>query len=168
SDGGLHSSAALLNDGMVFARYHKVRLPNYGVFDEQRYFVPGTAECPLRVASSALGLTICEDAWRPGFPFDRYGREGVKVIPNINASPYHRHKIAERLEVCRARARATGAWIVYVNSVGGQDELVFDGGSMLVSPQGELAWHAAMFEEDLLIVDLDLPEADPGFPGVAV
>jgi NAD+ synthase (glutamine-hydrolysing) len=164
---GLHNAAALLKGGRVVARYHKVRLPNYGVFDEQRYFVPGTAECPVRLASSAIGISVCEDAWRPGLPFDRYAREGVTVIPNINASPYHRHKIAERLEICRDRARETGAWIVYVNAVGGQDELVFDGGSMVVSPQGELAWHAAMFEEDLLFVDLDLPEAAADFPGVA-
>src|SRR5437879_393181 len=160
---GLHNAAGLLKDGTVVARYHKVRLPNYGVFDEQRYFVPGSAECPIRVASSALGLTVCEDAWRPGFPFDRYAREGVAIIPNINASPYHRNKAAERLEVCRARARETGAWIVYVNSVGGQDELVCDGGSMVASPEGELIWHAGMFDEDLLVVDIDVPEAAEDF-----
>ncbi len=168
SDAGLHNAAALLSGGEVVARYHKVRLPNYGVFDEQRYFTPGTAECPVRLASSALGISVCEDAWHSGIPFDRYGREGVKVIPNINASPYHRHKIAERLEVCRDRARETGAWIVYVNAVGGQDELVFDGGSMVVSPDGELMWHATMFEEDLLVVDLDVPEAASDFPGPVV
>jgi NAD+ synthase (glutamine-hydrolysing) len=90
------------------------------------------------------------------------------VIPNINGSPYHRRKIAERLEVCRERARETGAWIVYVNAVGGQDELVFDGGSMVISPDGELAWRAAMFEEDLLVVDLDVPEAPEAYPGPEV
>src|SRR5437870_5675950 len=152
---GLHNAAGLLARGEVVARYHKVRLPNYGVFDEQRYFVPGAEGCPIRVASSALGISVCEDAWVAGPPFDEYARERVKVIPNINASPYHRRKIAERLEVCRARAAQTGAWIVYVNAVGGQDELVFDGGSMVVSPQGELRWRAAMFEEDLLVVDLE-------------
>jgi NAD+ synthase (glutamine-hydrolysing) len=104
----------------------------------------------------------------PGQPWTRYAAEGTSVIPNINGSPYHRDKIAERLAVCRARARETGAWIVYVNLVGGQDELVFDGGSMVVSPAGELAWHAAMFEEDLLVVDLDVPEAPAGYPGPVV
>jgi NAD+ synthase (glutamine-hydrolysing) len=168
TDAGLHNAAGLLSGGQVVARYHKIKLPNYGVFDEQRYFVPGEAGCPVRVASSALGISVCEDAWRPGPPFDEYERERVSVIPNINASPYHRHKIAERLEVCRARAAETGAWIVYVNAVGGQDELVFDGGSMLVSPEGELVWHAAMFEEDLLVVDIDVPDPPGNFPGPQV
>jgi len=168
SDAGLHNSAALIHGGEVVATYRKVKLPNYGVFDEQRYFVPGSEACPVRVASSALGLSVCEDAWRPGPPFDTYRGQGVSVIPNINASPYHRHKISERLRICRDRAAETGAWIVYVNGVGGQDELVFDGGSMVVSPQGELRWHAPMFEEDLLVVDIDVPEAREGFPGPRV
>jgi NAD+ synthase (glutamine-hydrolysing) len=168
TDRGLHNAAGLLSAGSVVARYHKVQLPNYGVFDEQRYFVPGEAACPIRVASSALGISVCEDAWMPGEPWTGYARDHTTVIPNINGSPYHRHKIAERLEVCRARARETGAWIVYVNLVGGQDELVFDGGSMVVSPDGDLAWHAAMFDEDLLVVDIDTPEAPAGYPGPAI
>jgi NAD+ synthase (glutamine-hydrolysing) len=165
---GLHNAAALLHSGGVIARYHKVKLPNYGVFDEQRYFVPGDAACPVRVASSALGISVCEDAWRPGRPWDVYAQQRTAVIPNINASPYHRRKIQERLEVCRARAAETGAWIVYVNSIGGQDELVFDGGSMVVSPEGDLVWRAAMFEEDLLVVDIDVSEAPADYPGPAV
>ena len=154
SEKGRHNAAAVLSGGQVLARYHKVRLPNYGVFDEQRTFVPGEAACTVRLASSALGLSVCEDAWQAGLPFDEYGRERVPVVLNINGSPYHRHKIAERLDICRDRALESGAWIVYVNAVGGQDELVFDGGSMVVSPQGELAHHAATFEEDLLVVDV--------------
>jgi NAD+ synthase (glutamine-hydrolysing) len=168
SPAGLHNAAGLLAGGRVAARYHKVKLPNYGVFDEQRYFVPGNAECPVRLGSSALGISVCEDAWAGGPPWDGYARRGTNIIPNINASPYSRRKAAERLQVCRDRARETGAWIVYVNLVGGQDELVFDGGSMVVSPGGELAWHATMFDEDLLIVDLDVPDAPPGYEGVAV
>jgi NAD+ synthase (glutamine-hydrolysing) len=168
SERGLHNAAALLAEGRVVARYHKVKLPNYGVFDEQRYFVPGDAACPVRVASSALGISVCEDAWSPGRPWDQYARDRVSVIPNINASPYHRRKIQERLTVCRARAAETGAWIVYVNAVGGQDELVFDGGSMVVSPHGDLAWRGAMFDEDLLVVEIDVPEAPPGFEGAVV
>jgi len=151
---GLHNAAGLLVRGGVAARYHKVKLPNYGVFDEKRYFLPGEAACTVRLGSSALGVSVCEDAWTPGPPFEEYARARVPAILNINGSPYHRHKIAERLDICRDRARETGAWIVYVNTVGGQDELVFDGGSMVVSSQGELAHHAAMFEEDLLVVDL--------------
>ena len=154
TDAGIHNAAALLDGGAIAARYHKVKLPNYGVFDEKRYFVPGVAGCSVRVASSDLGISVCEDAWAPGPPFDEYARHHVPVVLNISGSPYHRHKIAERLDICRDRARETGAWIVYVNAVGGQDELVFDGGSMVVSPQGELVHRAAMFEEDLLVVDL--------------
>jgi NAD+ synthase (glutamine-hydrolysing) len=155
SDAGIHNAAALLDGGVISARYHKVKLPNYGVFDEKRYFLPGLVGCSVRVGSSDLGVSVCEDAWAPGPPFDEYARERIPVVLNINGSPYHRHKIAERLDICRDRARETGAWIVYVNAVGGQDELVFDGGSMVVSPKGELAHRAAMFEEDLLVVDLE-------------
>ncbi len=158
---GLHNAAALLRDGEVEARYHKHQLPNYGVFDEKRYFVPGEAGCEVRVADSTLGISVCEDAWWPDAPFDGYAGR-VKVISNINGSPYHRQKTHQRLEVCAARARQTGAWIVYVNLVGGQDELVFDGGSIVVSPEGERAWHAPAFEEDLLVVDL--PGTDAGKP----
>ncbi|MBA3728239.1 MAG: NAD+ synthase [Actinobacteria bacterium] len=163
TDRGLHNSAGLLHGGEVVARYHKVKLPNYGVFDEKRHFVPGNAGCSVRLADSALGISVCEDIWGGGLPFDAYARDAVTVIPSINASPYHRDKSFERLTMCRARAAETGAWIVYVNSVGGQDELVFDGGSMVVSPDGELAWHARIFEEDVLVVDLEVPDAPATF-----
>ena len=165
TDRGLHNAAGLLHGGAIVARYYKVRLPNYGVFDEERYFEPGDADCPIRLGSSALGISVCEDVWGPGLPWTRYRERGTKVIPNINASPYHRGKSAERLEVCRQRAIETNAWIVYVNLVGGQDELVFDGGSMVISPDGELAWRATMFDEDLLIVDIETPAAPPAYPG---
>jgi NAD+ synthase (glutamine-hydrolysing) len=163
TDRGLHNGAALLRDGLIEARYHKHKLPNYGVFDEQRYFVPGEEGCSLRLAGSDLGISICEDAWKPGPPFDGYAGR-VQVIPNINGSPYHRRKAHERMAICAARARETGAWIVYVNLVGGQDELVFDGGSMVVSPTGELAWHADAFEEDMLVVDIPGTEDHGGRP----
>ncbi len=167
----LLNAAGLLHGGRVVARYHKVKLPNYGVFDEKRYFVPGHASCALRLADSSLGISVCEDIWGPGAPFDDYAKLGVKVIPSINASPYHRDKSFERLEMARARARETGAWIVYVNAVGGQDELVFDGGSIVVAPDGDLAWRASIFDEDLLVVDLDVPPAPttltPDVPGLS-
>jgi NAD+ synthase (glutamine-hydrolysing) len=137
------------------ARYHKIKLPNYGVFDEARTFTPGDAACPVRIAGSELGLSVCEDAWMPGPPFDEYAHRHTPVILNINGSPFHRGKADERIEICRERALETGSWIVYVNAVGGQDELVFDGGSVVVRPDGSLAHHAAMFEEDLLVVDID-------------
>src|SRR3954470_5928303 len=165
---GLHNAAALLSGGSVVARYHKVKLPNYGVFDEARTFVAGEAACPVRLASSALGLSVCEDAWWPGRPWTDYEQLRTAVIPNINASPYHERKSAERLRVVRDRAKESGAWIVYVNAVGGQDELVFDGGSMVVAPDGTLAWHAAAFEEDLLVVDIDAGEPPPSYPGPEV
>src|SRR3954470_12707631 len=165
---GLHNAAALLSGGSVVARYHKVKLPNYGVFDEARTFVAGEAACPVRLASSALGLSVCEDAWWPGRPWTDYEQLRTAVIPNINASPYHERKTAERLEVVRDRAKETGAWIVYVNAVGGQDELGFDGGSMVVAPDGTLTWHAATFDEDLLVVDLDVGDAPSSYPGPEV
>jgi NAD+ synthase (glutamine-hydrolysing) len=152
---GARNAAAVLQGGKVASRYHKIKLPNYGVFDEKRYFVPGGAGCIARIGTSSVGISICEDAWTPGTPFDGYAAAGINVLANINASPYHRHKTSERLDICRARAHETGAWVVYVNAVGGQDELVFDGGSMVVSPEGEMVAHAAMFEEDLLLVELE-------------
>ena len=155
SDLGLHNAAALIRDGQVQERYHKIQLPNFGVFDEKRYFVPGTAACSIRIASSELGLSVCEDAWHGDAPFDEYARTRPTVILNINGSPYHHGKGAERVEICRDRARQTGAWVVYVNAVGGQDELVFDGGSMIVSPDGEVVARASMFEEDLVVVKID-------------
>jgi len=155
SDRGIHNAAALVGGGQVVARYHKIKLPNYGVFDEARTFTPGEAACPVRIAGSELGLSVCEDAWMPGPPFDEYAHQHTPVILNINGSPFHRGKADERIEISRARALETGSWIVYVNAVGGQDELVFDGGSVVVRPDGSLAHHAAMFEEDLLIVDID-------------
>ena len=161
SEQGLHNAAALIRDGRVQERYHKIQLPNFGVFDEKRYFVPGDAACSVRLATSELGLSVCEDAWHGDAPFDEYERTRPQVILNINGSPYHHGKGAERLEICRARARQTGAWIVYVNAVGGQDELVFDGGSMVVSPDGEVTARASMFEEDLVIVKIDAAVA-PG------
>jgi NAD+ synthase (glutamine-hydrolysing) len=155
SDRGIHNAAALVGGGQVVARYHKIKLPNYGVFDEARTFTPGEAACPVRIAGSELGLSVCEDAWMPGPPFDEYAQRQTPVILNINGSPFHRGKADERIEICRERALETGSWIVYVNAVGGQDELVFDGGSVVVRPDGSLAHHAAMFEDDLLIVDID-------------
>jgi NAD+ synthase (glutamine-hydrolysing) len=155
TDAGIHNAAALIGDGTVIARYHKIKLPNYGVFDEARTFTPGDEACAVRVSGSELGLSVCEDAWKPGPPFDAYAERKTPVILNINGSPFHRGKADERVEICRDRALETGAWIVYVNAIGGQDELVFDGGSVVVRPDGTLAHHAALFEEDLLIVEIE-------------
>jgi NAD+ synthase (glutamine-hydrolysing) len=137
----------------VIARYAKCKLPNYGVFDERRTFVPGDRGVVVEIAGTPTGLSVCEDAWAPGPPFDSY--VGIPIVVNLNASPYHRHKAEERADVLRARAAETGAWIVYVNAVGGQDELVFDGGSIVVAPDGSIACRALRFEEDLLVVEID-------------
>jgi NAD+ synthase (glutamine-hydrolysing) len=150
---GLHNAAAYLAGGEVRVRYHKLVLPNYGVFDEKRYFVPGERSEQVFVGGISVGLSVCEDAWHPGPPFADY--RGVPLVTNINGSPYHRRKLEERLGVLRDRAREFGGWIAYVNAVGGQDELVFDGGSLVMGPDGEVACRAAMFDEDLLIVDVD-------------
>jgi NAD+ synthase (glutamine-hydrolysing) len=150
---GLHNAAGFLAGGEVRARYHKIVLPNFGVFDEQRYFVPGERTEQISVGGVTMGLSVCEDAWHPGRPFSEY--RGVPLVTNINGSPYHRRKLEERLGVLRDRAREFGGWIAYVNAVGGQDELVFDGGSVVMGPDGEVACRAALFDEDLLIVDVD-------------
>ena len=151
---GVQNAALVLDGGRVAKRYAKANLPNYGVFDERRTFVPGGRGARAEVAGIRVGLSVCEDAWQAGAPFDAYARERPPVIVNINASPFHRGKSGERIRVCAERARQTGAWIVYVNAVGGQDELVFDGGSLVVDPAGEVRHRAAVFEEDLLVVDL--------------
>ncbi|MEO8423225.1 MAG: NAD+ synthase [Actinomycetota bacterium] len=174
SELGLHNAAALVRDGRVQERYHKIQLPNYGVFDEKRYFVPGTAACSIGLGEAELGVSICEDAWHDDAPFDEYERTHPQMVVNINGSPYHHGKGAERVEICRDRARQTGAWFVYVNAVGGQDELVFDGGSMVVSPDGQVVIQAALFQEDLAVFDLQQieghgswatsPAPDPQWP----
>jgi NAD+ synthase (glutamine-hydrolysing) len=166
SERGLHNSAALLRGGRVETRYAKRQLPNYGVFDERRYFVPGEVTERLTIGEVAWGPSVCEDAWQPGPPFSDWTAPGSRVglIVNVNASPYHRGKTAEREDILRARALETGAWIAYVNLVGGQDELVFDGGSMVVAPDGTVAVRALRFEEDLLFVDIDLDAGTIGAP----
>jgi NAD+ synthase (glutamine-hydrolysing) len=153
SERGLHNASAYLAGGEVRVRYHKIALPNYGVFDEKRYFVPGERSEQISLGGISVGLSVCEDAWQPGRPFADY--RGVPLVTNINGSPYHRQKLEERLGVLRDRAREFGGWIAYVNAVGGQDEIVFDGGSLVMGPDGEVACRAAMFDEDLLVVDVD-------------
>ena len=158
SDAGLHNAAALLSGGEIAARYHKCRLPNYGVFDEERYFEPGTRGVAADVAGARVGLSVCEDAWLPGAPWTDY--TGLPLVVNINGSPFHRGKVHEREDVLGDRATETGSWIAYVNMVGGQDELVFDGGSLVMAPDGTVVARAARFDEDLLVVEFDGEHAD--------
>ncbi|MFM8943700.1 MAG: NAD+ synthase [Actinomycetota bacterium] len=152
---GVRNAALVLQSGEVRARYAKVQLPNFGVFDERRTFVPGAAGTTVEIAGTPVGLSVCEDAWHDGAPFDGYAASRPPVIVNLNASPYHRGKTADRERIAAERARQTGSWFIYVNAVGGQDELVFDGGSLVVDPAGVVRHRAAAFEEDLLVVAID-------------
>jgi NAD+ synthase (glutamine-hydrolysing) len=155
------NAAALCAHGKVLGVYGKHRLPNYAVFDEQRYFVPEVKDGPLfEVNGATIGLSICEDAWDPSGPILSQARAGADVIVNINASPYFAGRIRDRELMLAARAREAHVPIVYVNLVGGQDELVFDGASMVVDARGSVVARAQQFAEDLLVVDVEVLEAD--------
>ncbi len=158
SDGdGIYNAAALVHDGRMADVYRKQRLPNYGVFDEMRYFRPGEGFPVYTVAGVDVGVNVCEDIWYPGDPTCTQALAGAQVVVNINGSPFPAGKRAFRQEMLATRARDYDVFVSYTNQVGGQDELVFDGGSMVLSPDGGLVAQAAMFEEELLVCDLDLP-----------
>jgi len=160
--GAPRNAAALLHGGEVVTRYYKRHLPNYGVFDEARYFVPGNELSVVRLHGVDVALTICEDLWVEGGPCGVAGQAGVDLVVSPNASPYERAKDDLRLPLVRRRAAEARAPIVYCNQVGGQDELVFDGDSMVVGADGELLARAPQFVEHLLTVDLTLdPAANP-------
>ncbi|MCW2633856.1 MAG: nadE [Blastococcus sp.] len=154
--GAPRNAAAFLHGGEVVARYYKRHLPNYGVFDEARYFVPGNELPVVRLHGVDVALTICEDLWVEGGPCGVAGQAGVDLVVSPNASPYERAKDDLRLPLVRRRAAEAHAPIVYCNQVGGQDELVFDGDSMVVGADGELLARAPQFVEHLLTVDLTL------------
>ncbi len=156
---GPRNAAAVLHGGRVVARYFKHHLPNYGVFDEDRYFVPGDTLTVVRVGGVDVAITICEDLWQAGGPFTMAARAGVGLAVSINGSPYELSKDEARRDLVARRAAEAGAAVAYVNMVGGQDELVFDGGSMVVRPDGTLLARAPRFAEHLLTIDLDLPAA---------
>lgn len=153
--GGLFNVAGLVSDGQILAEYAKQLLPNYSVFDEKRYFQPGNAPCVLDFKGVRIGLSVCEDIWEEG-PTRRAVEAGAELLININASPYHEGKVPERESLIRHRAREHGVPIVYVNLVGGQDELVFDGGSFVVDGAGDLTQRAPFFEEANLLVEIEL------------
>ncbi len=159
----LTNSAAVLADGEVVATYDKLRLPNYGVFDEARYFTPRDEPCVIDIGGVPLGITICEDIWTEHGPAQAAARAGARVIASLNASPYHRGKRTDRERWLVHHATTAGAWVAYVNLVGGQDEVVFDGDSMLASPDGAIAARGAQFDADLVVVDVPVePEDRPG------
>jgi NAD+ synthase (glutamine-hydrolysing) len=155
-----HNSLAVLADGAVRGVYRKNRLPNYAVFDEQRYFVPGEGPVTIEVGGQAVGLTICEDCWVSGPPAQTEAEQGAKLIANPSGSPYHRGKGREREAMFAERSRAYGTHFAFCNLVGGQDELVFDGQSLVTDPTGAVLARAAQFEEELLVCEV--PSAAPG------
>jgi NAD+ synthase (glutamine-hydrolysing) len=154
-DRDLFNACAVCADGEVKAMYRKQFLPNYGVFDEDRYFQPGRELVLLRCGETLVGPTICEDIWQPGPPATDLALAGAHIVANISASPFHLGKGAEREEMLATRARDNSCWIAFVNAVGAQDELIFDGHSLVLDEEGRIVVRAPSFEEALLIVDVD-------------
>ena len=153
----LHNAAAVCANGRVYGVYRKQLLPNYAVFDEQRYFVAPREPLPVfNVAGAKVGVSICEDAWSPTGPILAEAAGGAELIVNLNASPYYAQRLAERETMLATRAADASVPIVYANLVGGQDELVFDGASLVFDEQGALIARAKQFAEDLLVVDIDV------------
>jgi len=161
----VHNSAALLAGGRLRGVYHKGLLPNYGVFDEDRYFVSGEIPAALwEVNGVAAGVSVCEDIWVPDGPPAAQAAAGAEILLNINGSPYHRGKGVERERMLAERAKTAGLPLVYLNLVGGQDELVFDGQSVVFDAAGETLYRAAQFEEELFWVDVPLPSSGAQAP----
>jgi NAD+ synthase (glutamine-hydrolysing) len=153
-DGGRHYNAAsVIRNGSIIATYYKQCLPNYAVFDEKRYFTPGTESVVFDLKGIPTALTICEDIWEPGPSADAV-KQGARLLLNLNASPYHMTKWRQREETVIQRSRETGVPVIYVNLVGGQDELVFDGDSFVVNGEGVVTQRAPAFEAGLVAVDL--------------
>jgi NAD+ synthase (glutamine-hydrolysing) len=154
-DRDLFNGCAVCVDGEVRGIYHKMFLPNYGVFDEDRYFQSGRELLLVRCGETLVGPTVCEDIWQPGPPATDLALAGAHVIANISASPFHLGKGAEREEMLATRARDNSCWIAFVNAVGAQDELIFDGHSLVLDGEGTIVARAPSFEEALLVVDVD-------------
>ena len=154
-DRDLTNACAVCARGRVQAVYRKHFLPNYGVFDEHRYFAEGRDLVVLRLAEAAVGITICEDVWQPGPPATDLALAGAQLIVNLSASPFHVGKAEDREEMLVTRARDASAYVAFCNLVGGQDELVFDGHSVVLDDAGDVLARAPGFEEHLLVVDID-------------
>jgi len=156
-DGDIYNAAALLHNGRRVNSYHKSYLPNYGVFDEDRYFQTGRENFIFTLKSTPIGMSICEDIWYPGDPIRTQTLQGgAELIVNISSSPYHAGKAAQREKMISTRATDNAAIVAFCNMVGGQDELVFDGGSLIFDQRGELIARGNQFEEDLVVADLDM------------
>src|SRR3569623_1380078 len=154
---GLRNSASLLREGRVIATYHKQHLPNYSVFDEKRYFEPGNAATVIDVQGIPVALTVCEDLWHPG-PMAQARDAGAKLMINLNASPYHARKGGEREAVLRQRLAEAAMPVVYANLGGGQDELVFDGESLVMNAAGEVVLRGRPFVEEIYLAEFDVIE----------
>src|SRR5438067_3467597 len=154
----VYNAAAVLAERRVHAIYRKVYLPNYGVFDEQRYFQAGSAGADIDLGAARVGLTVCEDIWEPGPPASEEALAGATLIVNISASPYHAGKGLERERMFAQRARDNLAVVAFCALVGGQDELVFDGHSLVIDHEGEVIARAGQFSEELLVATID-PDA---------
>jgi NAD+ synthase (glutamine-hydrolysing) len=152
----IYNAAAIITEGKIKAVYRKEELPNYGVFDEKRYFTPGRDNPMFTLNGITIGINICEDIWIDGGCYARQAKQGADLIINISSSPYEIGKVGKREALLKARVAETKTFFCYTNLVGGQDELVFDGGSFIFDPKGELISFGKQFEEDLLIADLDI------------
>ncbi len=163
------NAAAVLAGGEIKGIYHKELLPNYGVFDEARYFAESRDPVRVWAVSGAIaGVSICEDIWSAEGPPSEQAAAGAVVLLNINGSPYHVGKGEERADLLRSEAVRSGAVVAYVNKVGGQDELVFDGDSMVFAPDGTLVYRAGQFTEELFVVDVSVPDPEQAAAAIAV
>jgi len=152
----LYNAAAVIHNRKVVTTYRKIHLPNYGVFDERRYFTAGN-ECPvISIRGIKVGVNICEDIWEPIGPSEVQCANGAQIVVNLNSSPYESGKQGDRVDVVTDLSRRNRVFTLYTNQIGGQDELVFDGGSMLAAPDGELLGTAPRFEQSLLVADIDV------------
>lgn len=156
-DVGPRNAAAVLYEGKVVATQFKHHLPNYGVFDERRYYKPGQTLDIIQLHGVEIGMVICEDLWQDGGPITALGQAGVDLVVSPNASPYEKNKDDQRLPLVARRAAEAGAPLVYLNLIGGQDELVFDGDSIVVSPDGQVLTRAPQFVEHLTVLDMSFP-----------
>ncbi len=154
----LYNAAAIIHKGEIKGICHKELLPNYGVFDEKRYFKPGKDSRVFRMGDIVFGVNVCEDIWHTEGPLCAQAALGAKFIININSSPYHAGKVKEREDIVRSQAKANNVVVSYANLVGGQDELVFDGQSMIVDSFGKVLARAEAFKEDMIAVDIEIPE----------
>ena len=157
SNDHIHDAATVISNGRLVHVYHKMLLPNYGVFDEYRYFKPGKRYPIITVKGVNIGVNVCEDIWYADGPARTQALAGAEIIITINASPYHKGKGKERMQMLAQRAKENNVYVVYTNTVGGQDELVFDGHSMILDPKGKLLIAGKQFEEEMITWDIKLP-----------